>query len=94
MPIHSDIRVVIRVFYSNNVLCLYANCCTKFEYGSVEADDILEQIKSVELKFSERHIIDLQGILKSKYARGQFRSYSYAVLRTNIPYSQVFTGEF
>ncbi|MBM4056116.1 MAG: hypothetical protein FJ264_15905 [Planctomycetes bacterium] len=71
-----------------NVLCLCANCSTKFMYGSVEANDILEQIngfkcvneggtkntatiklklcnEGVDLKFTERHIVDLQEILKS-----------------------------
>ena len=70
-----------------NVLCLCANCSTKFMYGSVEADNILEQIngfkcvneggtentaiiklklcdEDVELIFTERHIVDLQEILK------------------------------
>lgn len=30
-----------------NVLCLCASCCAKFIHGSVEADDILEQVKGV-----------------------------------------------
>lgn len=71
-----------------NVLCLCANCSTKFMYGSVEAGNILEQIngfkcineggteniatirlklcdEDVKLIFTERHIVDLQEILKS-----------------------------
>jgi len=71
-----------------NVLCLCANCSTKFMYGSVEANNISEQFngfkcvneggtentaiiklklcgEDIELKFTERHIVDLQEILKS-----------------------------
>ena len=71
-----------------NVLCLCANCSTKFMYGSIEGSDILEQIngfkcvneggtentaiiklklcdEDVKLIFTERHIVDLQEILKS-----------------------------
>jgi hypothetical protein len=29
-----------------NVLCLCATCCAKFQYGSIEADDILEQVQT------------------------------------------------
>lgn len=31
---------------SGNVLCLCANCCAKFQYGAVEANNILEQVES------------------------------------------------
>jgi predicted restriction endonuclease len=71
-----------------NVLCLCANCSTKFMYGAVEANNISEQIngfkcvkeggtektaiiklklcsEDVKLIFTERHIVDLQEILKS-----------------------------
>ena len=33
-----------------NVLCLCANCCAKFEHGTVEAKNIEEQIKSWKCK--------------------------------------------
>ena len=70
-----------------NVLCLCATCCAKFQYGSVEADDILEEVKAfctrneggngnptlhmrlcgedVKVSFTERHLLDLQGLLKA-----------------------------
>lgn len=70
-----------------NVLCLCANCCAKFQHGSVEADDIVLQINNpkksneegletsiikfklcgedAEIKFTPRHILDLQEILKA-----------------------------
>jgi hypothetical protein len=71
-----------------NVLCLCANCCAKFEYGSLQGiETFIEQVESyrciteggkgepvfslqlcgenVNLKFSEKHLIDLQEILKT-----------------------------
>lgn len=33
-----------------NVLCLCATCCAKFLYGSVEADDILDQVAAFRLR--------------------------------------------
>lgn len=63
-----------------NILCLCANCCAKLLHGQSSAEDIVDQILShksgnavipfelcgerVELKFSERHILDLQTLLK------------------------------
>ena len=70
-----------------NVLCLCPTCCAKFQHGSVEAEDIVEQIealrprkegdkgktsiamklcgKECQIDFSDRHLIDLQELLKS-----------------------------
>lgn len=79
---------VVWIDRPGNVLCLCANCSTKFMYGSVEANNISEQIngfkcvneggtentaiiklklcgEDVKLIFTERHIVDLQEILKS-----------------------------
>ena len=73
--------------WPGNVLCLCPTCCTKFQHGSVEAEDIVEQIealrprkegdegktsivmklcgKECQIDFSDRHLIDLQELLKS-----------------------------
>lgn len=69
-----------------NVLCLCPTCCAKFLFGSVEAENIIDQIESlysfndggrhsalvitlcgeeVEIHFSERHLIDLQELIRA-----------------------------
>lgn len=69
-----------------NVLCLCATCSAKFQHGSVEADDIVDQIlrwrtrleggadssltlrlcgDDVELRFKEKHLLELQEMLRS-----------------------------
>jgi hypothetical protein len=69
-----------------NAICLCATCCAKFQHGTVEAPDILDQITTwrtrqedgddasltlrlcgeyVELWFTEKHLLDLQEIVKS-----------------------------
>ena len=70
-----------------NVLCLCPTCTAKFQHGSVEVEDLVEQIealrprkeedngktsiviklcgKECQIDFSDRHLIDLQELLKS-----------------------------
>jgi hypothetical protein len=70
-----------------NVLSLCPTCCAKLQYGSVEADDILDQIGAFRarreggtsepalhikllgqdacIRFTERHMIDLQEMVKA-----------------------------
>ena len=71
-----------------NVLCLCANCCAKFEHGTVEAENIEQQITNwkckaeggmeepflqvrlcgddVKIRFTERHMLDLQVLCKKE----------------------------
>ncbi len=70
---------------AGNVLCLCPNCSAKFQYGPVEADDILGQVDrwraaaeggstppvlrirlgdDVSIRFTERHFLDLQELLR------------------------------
>jgi hypothetical protein len=71
-----------------NVVCLCPTCCAKFQHGTVEATDILDQIKlwrtrqegggdacltlrlcgqPTELQFTEKHLLDLQEIIKTDF---------------------------
>ena len=69
-----------------NVISLCATCCAKFQHGTVDAPEILDQIitwrtrqeggrdaclmlqlcgERVELRFTEKHLLDLQEIIKA-----------------------------
>lgn len=72
---------------AGNVLCLCPTCCSKFLYGSVESENIIDQITNfkmiseggteepillinlcgdeVQIKYSEKHILDLQEMIKA-----------------------------
>jgi hypothetical protein len=70
-----------------NIVCLCATCCAKFQHGSVQAADIVEQIltwrtrreggsqpglalilcgSSAQLRFTEKHLLDLQEIVRAE----------------------------
>jgi len=70
-----------------NVICLCATCCAKFQFGVVQAPDILQQITAwrtqreggsdtrltldlcgehVAIRFTEKHLLDLQEIIKAE----------------------------
>jgi hypothetical protein len=73
---------------NGNVLCVCPTCCAKMLYGSVEADNILEQVEAFQafneggdgnpgldirligkprrIRFTERHMLDLQEMLRAE----------------------------
>jgi hypothetical protein len=84
---HTEKRWIDR---EGNVLCLCANCCAKFQHGSVEPSDVVEQLlalrlsreggsdalsvrirlcgEEVRIRFKERHLLDLQEMLRASAA--------------------------
>ena len=49
-----------------NILCLCANCCAKFTHGTVEAPDILAQIKDIPIDHLEENELFLKIVLCGK----------------------------
>lgn len=101
MVAHTKARWIDR---PGNVLCLCATCCAKFEYGTVVAENVIDQIlafrtrkqgglsepslkvelcgEEVIIKFNERHILDLQELLKASINRTEEKLSNEAIVRS------------